>query len=69
MIPPVILADSAFPLKNWLLKPYTNALLSPKQRYFNYRLSRARVVIEGAYGQLKGRFRVLYESVRALASK
>ena len=60
-MPPVILADSAFPLKNWLLKPYTNAILSPKQRYFNYRLSRARIVIEGAYGQLKGRFRVLLQ--------
>lgn len=42
----------------WLIKPYTNAVLSPKQRYFNYRLSRARKVTKGAYGQLKGRWRV-----------
>ena len=41
------------------MKPYTNAVLSPQQRYFNYRLSRARMVTEGAYGQLKGRWRVL----------
>ena len=58
-IPPVILGDSAFPFKTWLLKPYTNAVLSADQRYFNYRLSRARMVTEGAYGRLKGRWRVL----------
>ena len=58
-VPPLIIADSAFPLRTWLMKPYTNAVLSPQQRYFNYRLSRARIVTEGAYGQLKGRRRVL----------
>lgn len=58
-IPPLIVGDSAFPLRTWLMKPYTNAVLSPQQRYFNYRLSRARMVTEGAYGQLKGRWRVL----------
>ena len=54
-IPPLILGDSAFPFKTYLMKPYTNAILSKQQRYFNYRLSRARMVIEGAFAQLKGR--------------
>ena len=58
-IGPLIIGDSAFPFKPWLLKPYTNAVLTEKQRYFNYRLSRARMVTEGAYGKLKGRWRVL----------
>ena len=58
-IPPLVVGNSAFPLQSWLMKPYTNATLSPKQRYFNYRLSRARMVTEGAFGQLKGRWRVL----------
>ena len=58
-VPPLIVGDSAFPLCTWLMKPYTNAVLSPQQRYYNYRLSRARMVTEGAYGQLKGRWRVL----------
>ena len=58
-VPPLIIGDSAFPFEPWLLKPYTNAVLTEKQRYFNYRLSRARMVTEGAFGQLKGRRRVL----------
>ena len=58
-IPPLLVGDSAFPFHSWLMKPYTNAVLTPKQRNFNYRLSRARMVTEGAYGQLKGRWRVL----------
>lgn len=58
-VPPIIVGDSAFPSQTWLMKPFTNAVLSPQQCYFNYRLSRARMVSEGAYGQLKGRWRVL----------
>ena len=58
-VPPLLLADSAFPMETWLMKPYSNAILTKEQRYFNYRLSRARMVVEGAYGQLKGRWRLL----------
>ena len=58
-VPPIIVGDLAFPLQTWLMKPFTNAVLSPQQCYFNYRLSRARMVSEGAYGQLKGRWRIL----------
>ena len=38
IIPPLIIGDSAFPFQPWLLKPYTNAVLTEKQRYFNYSL-------------------------------
>ena len=58
-VPLLIVGDSAFPLCTWLLKPYTNAVLTPQQRKFNYRLSRARMVTQGAYRQLKGRWRAL----------
>ena len=58
-VPPLMLGDSAFPIQSWLMKPYTSAVLTPLQQYFNYRLSRARMVIEEAYGELKGRWRVL----------
>ena len=58
-IPPLIIGDSAFPFEEWLMKPYTNAMLTAPQHYFNYRLSRAHMAIEGAFGQLKGRWRIL----------
>jgi len=60
-VPPLIVRDSAFPLRTWLMKPYTYPVLAPQQHNFNYRLSRARMVTEGAYGQLKGKWRVLLQ--------
>ena len=57
-VQPVILGDRAFPLKSWLMKLYGNAVMTSQQKYFNYRLSRARMVTEAAYGQLKGRWRL-----------
>ena len=48
-VPPLLVGDSAFPMCTWLTKPYVNAVLTPQQRNFNYRLSRARMVTEGAY--------------------
>ena len=59
-IPPLLLGDGAFPLHTWLVKPYSHATLSAEQKYFNYRLSRARMVTESAFGKLKGRWRALY---------
>ncbi len=58
-IPPILLGDGAFPFHSWLMKPYSQATLSAEQSYFNYRLSRARMVTEGAFGKLKGRWRIL----------
>ena len=51
-----ILGDSAFPFKPWLMKPFTSAVLTTIQSNVNYRLSRACMVVECAYGQLKGRW-------------
>ena len=59
-VQPVILGDGAFPLKSGLMKPYGNAAMTSQQKYFNYHLSRARMVTETAYGQLKGCWRLMY---------
>ena len=59
-IPLVILGDPAYPLLSWLMKAFPdNGKLSPQQKLFTYRLSHARVIVEHAYGRLKGRWRCL----------
>ncbi|CAM4574825.1 unnamed protein product [Lepidochelys kempii] len=57
-MPIVILGDSAYPLMPWLMKPYTGTLDS-SQELFNYRLSKSRMVVECAFGRLKGHWRSL----------
>ena len=53
---PLVLEDPA-PLLPSVMKPYIdNGHLSHDQRKFNYHVNEARVVVEDAYGPLKGRW-------------
>jgi DDE superfamily endonuclease len=54
-----IIGDGAFPLSVYLMKPFIGDNLTENNEHFNYRLSRARMVVECAFGRLKGRWRVL----------
>lgn len=46
------------------MKPFPdNGRLNDGQKTFNYRQSRARMVIENAFGRLKGRWRVLLKKM------
>ena len=59
-VPPLILGDSAYPLQDWLMKPYVDrGNLSVEELQFNNILSVTRVVVENGYGRLKGRFPAL----------
>ena len=58
-IPYFLIGDDAFPLREWMQKPYSQRGLEQDQRVFNYRLSRARRVSENAFGIMVQRWRCL----------
>lgn len=67
-VPYVIVADEAFPLKTYLLRPYPGSIINGdlQKQVFNYRLSRARRVSENAFGNLVQKFRIFFRSIKSL---
>ena len=67
-LPLVVIGDEAFPLKKYLLRPYPGPQVREDQnkRKFNDRLSRARKVVEDAFGQLTAKFRIYCRRLNAL---
>jgi len=65
MLPCALVGDEAFPLKPYLMTPYSRkSLINNSQRIFNYRLSRARRTIENAFGILVSRWKILRKSIQ-----
>ena len=68
---PLLLGDGAYPLLRWLLKPYANNVaLNPTQQHYSRVFfgvfSSARVVVQRAFGALKGRWRILLKILGCL---
>lgn len=56
-------ADDEFPLSEYLMKPYPGRGMTPTKRIFNYRLSRARRVVENAFGLLASKFAIFQTTI------
>ncbi|XP_069744205.1 uncharacterized protein [Narcine bancroftii] len=59
-VPAHLVGDAAYPLRNWLMKGFTQHLvLDQDQRRFSKALNSAGIVVEHAFAHLKGRWRCL----------
>ena len=68
-LPYVIVADDAFPLKTYLMKPYPFRGVPFEKRVTNYRISRARRVSENAFGILGNRFGIFLSAIQLSPEK
>lgn len=62
-LPFVFVADEAFKLAPNLMKPFGKNALTGERRIYNYRLSRARRVIENVFGIMTNRFRIFHTAI------
>jgi hypothetical protein len=63
-VPYFFIGDDAFALRPTMMKPYSLRGLTNDERIFNYRLSRARRVVENSFGILANLFQVLLTAMQ-----
>lgn len=66
----VLVGDEAYPLAPYLMRPYPRrSNLDLRKKVYNYRLSRARRIIENAFGILVARWRIFRRPINLTVSK
>ena len=68
-MPYVMVADEAFPLHQNIMRPYPGKKCGEKEQLFNYRLSRARRIVESAFGVLASRWRIFHTKMAVCPDK
>jgi DDE superfamily endonuclease len=59
-VPYFIVADDVFPLKSYIIKPYSRHDVTQEELITNYRISRARRTTENTFGILANVFRLFH---------
>ncbi|KAK4878967.1 hypothetical protein RN001_007113 [Aquatica leii] len=68
-VPYAIVADAAFPLSHHILKPFPFRNMTATQCIFNYRLSKARRLVENSFDMVANIFRILLNTVNLYPKK
>lgn len=68
-LPYVFVGDDAFLLKRYFMKPHSFKHQNDEQSIFSYRLSRARRVVENAFGIMSNKFRILLSAINLSPQK
>ncbi|CAG4974181.1 unnamed protein product [Colias eurytheme] len=68
-VPYVLVADDAFALSKYLMKPYPYSNQPIDKRVYNYCLSRARRMVESVFSIMASRFRILRKPIELCPEK
>ena len=62
-VPVFFLGDPAYPLLKFLMKKFSEGGRNEREKFFSYKLSGTRILIENAFGRLKARFKFLQHAM------